>query len=187
MSEFKKCSNGHYYKDDSCPYCLPQRKVEDSFIWGLKPDPETSIIPVCKQCGHPIRKSIPSPVGSVSNNQYDEEQIAPWNYGWDGKCEYCGHDYTICMGIQIDDDGNKTDKKTLVSADCMDFAVHQGSDGIVSDKYTVLSGVTIRTFVGDTARGEVFLSANELKCLIDALKDSPLLEQHDCKFDPKAF
>lgn len=176
------------YNGGKCPYCGGRLRgqAEDIFPWWLNNAHETTIIPVCNHCGHRIRKSIPSLVGSVSTNiQDDEEQIAPWNYGWDGKCEYCGHDYTIRMGIQIDDDGNKTDKKTMVSADCMEFTVRQGSDGVVCDKYTVLSGVTIKTFVGDAAHGVVFLSANELKCLIDALKDSPLLEQHDYKFDPE--
>ena len=174
MSEFKKCPDGHYYIGDSCPCCLPQRKVDDSYIFGRRPDSETTIIPVCKHCGHRIRKSIPDSITQQYNNM-----VSPWNHEWDGKCEFCGHDYSIYMGTPVLF-GQK--KKTSVTADSKMIG-----DPDNLDQYRVLSGVTIKTTVGDeamgdSAYGEVFLSANELKGLIDILKDSPLLEQFDYDF-----
>lgn len=214
MSEYKRCPQGHYYKGNQCPYCEDpgpytapytcekcnawsseynggkcpycgdrlRGQAEDIFPWWLNNAHETTIIPVCNHCGHRIRRSIPSLVGSVLYIQDDKEQVAPWNYNWNGKCEYCGHDYSIRLGLQINDDGQQTNKKTTVSADCMNFDFPG-----CCDRYTVLSGVTIRTYVGEKACGEVFLSANELKCFIDVLKDSPLREQYDYKFDPESY
>ena len=186
MSEFKQCPNGHYYKGDTCPYCMPKRPAVDSKSVQLpykdKCSANSTEIPICKHCGQRLRRNIPSLVGAVSNIQDSSRLEAPWNYNWDGKCEYFGHDYAFHVGLQINDDALKTIKRTFVSADCMGFAVPG-----TCDKYTVLSGITIKTYVGEAKRGEVFLSSNELKKLIDLLKDSPLLEQFDYKFDPEAY
>lgn len=134
----------------------------------------TTIIPVCKYCGHRIRKGIPDSITQQYNNM-----VSPWNFEWDGKCECCGHDYSIYLGTPVIF-GQK--KKTSVTADSKMIG-----DPENLDQYRVLSGVTIKTTVGDdvvenSAHDELFLSANELKGLIDILKDSPLLEQFDYDF-----
>lgn len=166
------------YNNGDCPYCGAQLQgqPEDTYPWWRFSGHETTIIPTCKHCGHRVRRSIPSSNGCVSYLQDDSKKITPWNYKWDGKCEYCGYDYTIGMEILLDDYGQK--KKTTVSADSSMIPINRSFD-----EFTVLSGVIIRTFVDETKRGEIFLSANELKYLIDSLKDSPLLEQCDYKYD----
>ena len=210
---YKRCSNGHYYQGDHCPYCEPPRTIidygpyqapyrcdtcgtysneynngncpycgtrlqgqpEDTYPWWRFSGHQTTIIPICKHCGHRVRRGITSD-SRVSYIQDDHKKITPWNYRWNGKCEYCGHDYSFDMETLLDIQGQK--KRTTVSADSRVNLVNR-NDHI----YTVLSGVTIRTFVGETMRGEIFLSANELKYLLDSLEDSPLLEQCDYKFD----
>ena len=137
----------------------------------------TTIIPVCKYCGHRIRKGIPDSITQQYNNM-----VSPWNHEWDGKCECCGHDYSIYLGTPVIFDQKK---KTLVTADSKMVGELNNLD-----QYRVLSGVTIRTAVGDEnnsdrVHGEVFLSANELKCIIHALEGSPLLEQSD--YDYSAY
>jgi len=134
----------------------------------------TTIIPICKYCGHRIRKRIPDSITQQYSNK-----VSPWNHEWDGKCECCGHDYSIYMGTPVLF-GQK--KKTSVKADSQMI----GEPGDLDD-YRVLSGVTIKTTIGDEvmgngAFGEVFLTANELKGLINILKESPLLEQFDYDF-----
>lgn len=168
------------YNGGKCPYCGKRMRgqAEDIYPWWLLPEHSAELIPICKHCGHRIRRNAPTIPGYIKCIKDQSKDTAPWNHGWDGKCEFCGYDYTIRMGIQIDDDGQKTDKRTSVSADCMAFDFPG-----CCDIYTILSGVTIRSYVGGKVRGEVFLSADELKCLIDSLKDSPLLEQYDFKFD----
>lgn len=209
MGGFKKCPNGHFYEGDMCPYCItdyigqnesvpPYECVicgvySDEYNGGKCPycgsrlhslgyavpswfpSDITRVVPVCKKCGHRIRRSIPSSRGLVSYIHDFQEKIAPWNYKWDGKCEFCGHDYNVYTRAMIDKGQNK---ETTVCAD---------SFGVVEtgtfDQLTVFSGVTIQTYVGGELKGKVFLSANELKYLMDALKDSPLLEQYDYHFD----
>ena len=107
-------------------------------------------------------------------------KITPWNYKWDGKCEYCGHDYATNMELLIDDKGQK--KKTSVTVDSLGCKLP-----LHCDIYTVLSGVTIRTTVGEVVQGEVFLTANELKHLIETLKNSPIIEQYDYLSDPEYY
>lgn len=165
------------YNNGNCPYCGTrlQGQPEDTYPWWRFSGHQTTIIPICKHCGHRVRRGITSD-SRVSYIQDDHKKITPWNYRWNGKCEYCGHDYSFDMETLLDIQGQK--KRTTVSADSRVNLVNR-NDHI----YTVLSGVTIRTFVGETMRGEIFLSANELKYLLDSLEDSPLLEQCDYKFD----
>ena len=150
---------------------------EDIYHWWLNNEHETTIIPVCKHCGHRIRKSISASITQDYNNM-----VSPWNHEWNGKCEFCGHDYSIHMGMPV---FFSQKKKTSVKADSR---IIGEPDNI--DQYRILSGVTIKTTIGNEAEencehGEVFLSANELKGLIEILKDSPLLEQFD--YDYSAY
>lgn len=208
MSEFKQCPNGHYYEGDFCPYCTPTRPMEEDhgpyecihckacseeYNGGKCPycgeqlksvsnqipswwfSDLTRIIPICKHCGHRLRRTVPPSEGVVSYIHSWQEKIAPWNYKWDGKCEYCGHDYRVQMELNVDD---MQKKQTEVYADMKMVLTPP-----FVDEFTCLSGVTIRTAIGGQPSGEVFLSANELRYLMDSLKESPLMEQYDYLFD----
>lgn len=209
MSVLKKCPNGHFYKGNACPYCVtdfmwhrdsgPPYKCANcgecsaeynegkcpycgSRLQSLGfaypswfPSDLTTIVPVCKQCGHRIRRTVPSSNGLVSYVLDSSEKVTPWNYKWDGKCEFCGFDYNVHTKVKIEEGQYK------VTSVCIDTCgvVDEGT----CDQLTVFSGVTIRTSIGGKNQGEVFLSANEVKYLLDAIKESPLLEQFDYHFD----
>lgn len=153
--------------------------------------------PICPHCGKPLRKRKLRPkrgitVSSINNIK---DKIVPWNYGWDGKCENCGHDFNIVMNINMGETGAEVmTRQTTVKVGCsgyahqnQDFIIEAYADDIIAN--TVLSGVVIET--KDISWGglksqsngkpnmKVFLSANELKYLINALKDSPILKQLD--------
>lgn len=130
---------------------------------------------------------------NVIMNNRDWSNFTPWNVNWDGKCEYCGHDYNINLETPINDNGKKKNKTTFVKVDTND-SVHErysisenGEKCIDVTRYPVLSGVTIKTQVGDVMQGEVFLCADELKRLVDLLKDSPILKQYDYIIDPDLY
>lgn len=60
----------------------------------------------------------------------------------------------------------------------------KGKDGLVLfDAFIGLSGVEIEQYDDDGNFQKMFISTNELKLLINALKDSPLLEQSDWRED----
>ena len=133
------------------------------------------IIPICHHCGRPLRVSIPRHNGIIYDVK-QQEQVVPWNYGWKGKCENCGYDYNIHTVVPIEQ-GKK--KVTTVRADVCRILTTPAPD-----EFTVLSGVTIETYVPDFYNGggeysKVFLSAKELKYIVNALSDSPLMEQSD--------
>lgn len=163
------------FNGGKCPYCGNRLHSLGYALPSWFPSDLTAIVPVCKQCGHRLRRNIPSSHGLVSYIHNFREKVTPWNYKWDGKCDYCGHDYNIHTKVKIDEEQNK---KTSV---CVD------SCGVIEtgtcDQLTVFSGVTINTSVGGEKGGKVFLSANELKYLLATLKDSPFLEQYDYHFD----
>ena len=175
MSEFKRCPKGHYYQGEHCPYCKKnhfpvycRQGQEYSYYQGTTKES----IPICPQCGRLVRKEIPKPnwpiVGSV-NNAYDG--IVPWNYRWEGTCEHCGHDFGLLL---YQDLGRKKIRKIIVRV-----ASKQVETDV--DSVAGLSGVEI--IQASVPEHSIFVSTNELKCLIDALKDSPLLEQLDWKED----
>lgn len=178
-SLLKQCENGHYYQGDHCPYCP---KVYDKET-RLYPRAGCVSIPLCSHCGKPLRKEeyiyhrigIMS-VGSVGNSQ---DRKIPWNYGWNGRCDNCGHDYNINIGQKLGgvDLGNK---HTSVRVDSRSYRYSYTDE---CDTSIVLSGVEIETFVeqrGDTTKQKIFLSTNELKYLLKVLSNSPILKQEDC-------
>lgn len=181
MSEYKICPNGHYYTGEHCPYC-PKTYVS---ISEVEADHELAkrmmTIPLCKHCGRPLRIGIPHPQYGVvvSSLQDIRDHIVPWNYQWDGKCENCGHDYNINMGLNMGSHGkDNRSKQTTIRVTsrgyCHDF------ESSIDDfsPATQLSGVEIHTKT-DSQDEYVFLSANELKYIINALRDSPVIRQFD--------
>lgn len=158
---FKQCAKGHYYTGDSiCPIC------------GSK----EAFIPRCMYCGEPIRKSIPDVkwpmVGSLEGGAYDHK--VPWNYGWDGICENCGHDFTIKMVQDLDQQGTKRETIVKVSADLVRTHIDAGVG---------LSGVEIEQNSKIDGTTKMFISTNELRFLMNALKRSPILDQWDWRAD----
>lgn len=152
MSEFKKCSNGHYFEGDHCPYC------------GETVDKA----PLCPHCGEPVRKKIfshPYRIKSI------EGSATPWNYGWNGRCESCGYDFTLTMRQKLSFPDE--DRYTVVRV-----ASKPAESGYV-DVFMGLSGVEIEQRNSIDGVKKTFISTNELKYLISALKDSPILEQKD--------
>ena len=193
MSAFKKCSNGHYYVGDVCPYCKTNylngrwREVYPIHNPGRMESSHREVvedyIPRCPHCGKPVRKSIPCPnwpiVGSIEGGVYDKK--VPWNYKWNGFCENCGHDYSISMTQMIDSPYN--DRQTVLRTSDRRLQ-SKGRDGLVLfDAFIGLSGVEIEQYDDDGNFQKMFISTNELKFLINALKDSPLLEQSDWRED----
>ena len=136
-------------------------------------------IPLCPMCGRPLRKSINRSTWAVvgsSVNAYDNN--VPWNYEWDGMCESCGYNHNIYIRQVI---------PTIRWGDCIRMiTVKAASQRVMTclDAATVLSGVEIERFSEEEREKEkVFISTNELKQLLNMLKESPLLEQIDWSED----
>lgn len=186
MSKFKKCTNGHFYEGDYCPYCPTQYYSPDdvkSYVGAgnLKQRAlEQTIIPTCPHCRQPLRKGIPHLDRGISvSSMYNySDHIVPWNYKWDGKCENCGHDFNLTWRINMGSTGpDHCIRETKIKAGASGF-LHHITCNFGDFRSTVLSGVEIETRCG-YERERFFLSANELKYLIDVLQDSPLLKQFD--------
>ena len=121
MSTLKQCPRGHFYEGDTCPYCPTQYYPNSGHTRPTRTDGSnqhtptfyptetlTTIaagtnIPLCPHCGRPLRREIPRSnfpvIGSIEGHAYDGK--VPWNYLWDGKCENCGHDFSITMTQKI--------------------------------------------------------------------------------------
>ena len=161
MNQLKQCAKGHYYTgSDTCPYC----------------GSEEAFIPRCLYCGEPIRKSIPDVkwpmVGSLEGGAYDHK--VPWNYGWDGICENCGHDFTIKMVQDLNQQGTKRETIVKVASNLVRTHIDAGVG---------LSGVEIEQHSKTDGTTKMFISTNELRFLMNALKRSPILEQWDWRVD----
>ena len=179
MSDYKQCPNGHYYQGDHCPYCKPAPTVHQDYM-----ETEMANIPICPHCGRPVRQGLPHPnfpiVGSIRGNAYDGE--VPWNYRWNGQCEHCGYDFSITMTQKIGS-SNHNDRQTIVRVSERHLPVISEDGYTFPDAFTGLSGVEIeQRNVVDGVR-TTFVSTNELKYLINALKNSPLMKQLDWSED----
>lgn len=184
MSQYKQCPNGHFYEGDACPYCktrlYPDEDTPRNHTLTGDPDcfyPSKIIVnmPTCPHCGKHIRKDVPLPtlidIGSIEGDATDGK--IPWNYDWNGKCDNCGHDFSISMTQRIHSNSPKYDRKTTLRTSWR--RVFYGS----ADQYVGLSGFEIEQYNGTDGSGKIFISTNELKYIIKALKNSPLLEQLD--------
>lgn len=194
MSEYKQCPNGLFYKGDSCPYCPTQLFPDECYQYGVCPptdyirSSEMTMVPSCRFCGRPLRKNVLSRVKGISSVHDSADGIVPWNYQWDGKCECCGHDYNFVMRLRTCSSFDNTSKETLVQVKT-DKVMHHITGSVDENPgYTCLAGVEIRTGYGGVGghlnhQQRVFLSANELKYLIEALKDSPIIKQFDYQIE----
>lgn len=179
----KQCPQGHYYDGDTCPYC-PKKYASISNIDGFADKDLASrmmSIPVCPKCGKPLRNGIPYPEHGIAVSSLKDirDHIVPWNYGWDGKCENCGHDFCISWSINMGSTGPDNHvRKTVVRVGAKSFLHHMTCD---FDDWasTVLSGVEIETKCGFGQSEKFFLSINELRYLMEVLKDSPIMKQFD--------
>lgn len=197
----KKCSRGHYYEGDVCPYCETRlypgvgsmRTPEEIRTMtcyptdncGTKPtaypDTETANIPLCPHCGRPVRRELPHlfNIGSIEGGAFDGK--TPWNYNWNGRCENCGHDFSITMTQRINSLHN--DRQTIVRVSKRQVQAMSAEGYILPDAFIGLSGVEIEQRNNVDGVKKTFISTNELKYLINALKDSPILKQLDCNED----
>lgn len=193
MDNLKQCPNGHYYRGEACPYCITKifpyamgetqgeswsnttRTMDTISTTTVLAD--ATDIPVCPRCGKPVRKTITRPkwpiVGSIKGNAYDGK--VPWNYLWNGRCEHCGHDFTLTMTQKI----SSPDKDRYTTVRVASKRVETGSP----DSFIGLSGVEIEQRNSMDGVKKTFISTNELKYLINALKDSPILKQLDWSED----
>jgi hypothetical protein len=154
---------------------------EKNFNSGLNPTPSALMPPVCYKCGKGVRR-----------NNYDTKNeftnclsYPPWNSGWEGKCEHCGHNYNIHYIQNVSFNSFcRIKRETSVSISQM-----QHMDSL--DTFVILSGVELeitetQEFNSDTPTAinkKIFISTNELKYLIAALKNSPILSQYDWDAD----
>ena len=173
--EWKKCPNGHYYTEDKCPYCpVDYSSVTEINIIEREgvASRMSTIIPICKHCGRPLRKGIPRPPQGtiISSIQDIHDRIVPWNYKWDDKCEHCGYDYNIMLKTQ---GAGCRDRVTSIWVKEELYDNYDVCDASCNHK-TGLSGVRI-----STDKGGLFLSVKELRQLINVLSNSPILEQFD--------
>lgn len=176
----KVCPNGHYYQGDHCPYCPTVYNNETK----LYPQTGSNNIPICPHCGKPIRKSLPinNGVGGIYGSLGNcHDGIIPWNHEWNGTCEYCGYDYNIHMRQNIGG-FELSDKQTSVKVATKSYLY-----SLTGDQSLILSGVEIESHVGghtgDKQVQKIFLSTNELKCLLKVLSHSPILQQKDYEHD----
>ena len=195
MGDYKRCSRGHFYQGDTCPYCetelyplesgITRTDTEHKSVIDLALFRETELakIPHCSFCGQPIKKGFPRPdwpiVGSIEGGAYDGK--VPWNYKWDGRCENCGHDYSITMIQRINTPYN--DRQTILKSS--DRRIQEKCDGGFDspDAFIGLSGIEIEQRNSTDGVQKVFISTNELNYLLKALKNSPILEQLDWRED----
>lgn len=174
----KRCLNGHYYKGEGCRHCEKEHypvffmdeERNPVYYHGITKGP----IPICPHCGRPVRKETPKPkwpiVGSVKS-AYDRN--VPWNYQWDGTCENCGRYLGFCIVQTISENNTRCIYVREASKQVKTFI----------DAVAGLSGVEIEQKSNTDTDQSMFISTNELKCLINALQDSPLLEQLDWRED----
>ncbi len=199
MTALKQCPRGHYYKGDACPYCPTQCCPNSGLMRPTRTDgpnqhkptfyptdtPTSTIagtdIPLCPHCGKPVRKEIPHcfNIGSIEGNAFDGK--TPWNYNWKGVCESCGHDFSITMTQRIDSPHN--DRQTIVRVSQRQVHAMSAEGYTLHDAFVGLSGVEIEQRNNIEGVKTTFISINELKYLISALKNSPLLEQLDFHAD----
>lgn len=205
MSTLKQCPRGHYYEGDVCPYCetkhypLGSGKThtyypnhERTRTKTYYPDSQETVptsfretevadIPLCPHCGRPVRKELPHQfnIGSIEGNAYDGK--TPWNYDWNGRCENCGRDFSITMTQRIDSPHN--DRQTIVRVSQRQVQAMSVEGYILHDAFIGLSGVEIEQRNNVDGVKTTFISTNELKNLIHALKNSPILEQLDWHAD----
>ena len=180
-----RCPKGHYYTGDHCPYCPTHYySVEevntDCVVYSQERVRELMTIPVCTCCGKPLRRGIPHPEHGIAvSSLYDiRDRVVPWNYKWDGHCENCGHDYNVVMRIDMGSRGpDNRDRQTVVKVGDRGYC-HNVEAFLGEGSSTVLSGVEIETRCGHQVE-TLFLSANELKYLMKALQNSPILKQFD--------
>jgi len=193
MSSQKQCPRGHIYEGDTCPYCrtefYPNTMGATETLYtsrasssGAYTDMVSAGIPLCPHCGRPVRKFVPVPPkdAQISSIKCLGDGIVPWNYGWDGRCENCGHDFSIIMNIDMGSTGpDNCFRKTTIKASSRGF-LHHITCNFGEWRSTVLSGVEIETHC---ERGygteKIFISANELKYLMNVLQGSPILKQLD--------
>jgi hypothetical protein len=141
------------------------------------------IIPTCSHCGQAIKRCIPHPdwpiVGSIEGGAYDHK--VPWNYKWNGRCENCGHDFSFEIIQSINSPYN--DRQTILRTSDRRIQKKGESGFDLLDAFIGLSGIEIEQRNSTDGVQKVFISTNELKCLLNALKDSPFLEQLDWSED----
>lgn len=176
----KVCEKGHYYDGDECPYCPINTDDKRTIQYPLNRGGNSNI-PTCSHCGKPIRKRVNLRhesgvvVGSVGNCH---DGRVPWNYAWNGRCDYCGHDYNISIRQKLGNSFDLGDKHTFIR-----IAYKSYMYSCTGDISIDLSGVEVETFVkghaGDKQKQKVFLSTNELKYLLKVLSNSPILQQED--------
>jgi hypothetical protein len=153
----RQCKNGHRFYGDYCPYC---RNFVSAFQGNTG---KGKILPVCSNCRQPLRKGcIVKPSSVIMSG-------SPWNEQWDGKCEHCGFDYNLHIQTAY-----------RVNNICVTTLRHPTS----CDTAEVISGIEIETvtkntFLNTSKTETLFLSTEELKYIIDALNNSPVLKQFD--------
>ena len=177
------CPNGHYYEGDTCPYC-PKEYASISDV-GLLADKDMATkmmsIPVCPKCGKPLRKGIPRPEHGVAVSSLKDirDHIIPWNYYWNGRCDNCGHDFSFSWNIDMGSTGPDNKIRNTVVRIGVETFLHHITCEFDDWASTVLSGVEIETKCGFGQSEKIFLSVNELKYLMEILKDSPIMQQFD--------
>ena len=194
MSKYKQCPNGHYYPDDFdyCPYCPIQFSTKERHQYrnDYTRSAKMTAVPMCKFCGRPLRGRIPHPPHGIVVSSLNDisDHIVPWNYQWDGKCEHCGHDYNLTMGLNMSSYGDNCAKRTTVKVSSRGYSHNLVHDlDCACDDFspsTILSGVEIHTKTSDQDE-KIFISANELRYIINALENSPVIQQFDYKEEYK--
>lgn len=139
--------------------------------------------PYCPYCGQRVRNSIPHPdwpiIGSIEGHAYDGK--VPWNYKWDGRCENCGHDFSITIVQKINSPYN--DRQTLLKVSDRHLQEKGDNGFLIPDAFIGLSGVEIEQRNSIDGVQKIFISTNELKYLLNALINSPFIEQLDWSED----
>lgn len=159
------------------------RKTGTLHTTRVSPDRETEIanIPLCPHCGRPVRRELPHMfnIGSIEGNAFDGK--TPWNYGWKGLCENCGHDFSITMIQRINSPHD--DRQTIVRVSQCEVQAKSEEGYVLCDAFIGLSGVVIEQRNRFDEAKTMFISTNELKYLVDTLKNSPILKQLDFHSD----
>ena len=176
INDFKKCKNGHLYKGDYCSYC-PDRPLEHPIDNSEKEsnynpigENKGQISPICPKCGKQLRRNRITP---SSAGPYLPEYGYVWNDGWDGVCENCRKDFNFHFTQDL---GNRTNRVSIVKVASKSFPTERQFVG------EVLSGIEFEIVTSGryvSEKQKIFISTNELKYLIQALKNSPILEQFD--------
>ena len=140
--------------------------------YKLKEETEPKL-PECPYCHQPVRKT-----GYETKTLLFPEANPPWNSGWSGCCESCGHDFSFKHST---DDINMFEDDSIHRT--VQFKPANHDFCYFRDQGIVYAGIEInvseRQVRNENVNNRVFLTLEELESLADYLvKNNVIMKQY---------